>query len=329
MTELNKEKLLVGDPVLLLGWREGNRLHAATVPVHDQATPELREICSRAIDEINSRDERPYEQTAQLEANEQYFSIAIGDLPAPSTRRRKHSQLVVDKKLPEELDGLADALALIKAETLDQLHAGRLKQGRFTFYAIVWTQDGGRTAFVRKADPVKTIRQGAVFFRYGDQLKTVEKPDMALFATIDIVITPDRILALDQPAFQHLFSDIGLLLQDVPERVVEISDELAKAIPMTPAATAALLTRSKTRVSYASRLRQLVPRLKAGEFTPQKVREAITKHGEDPKVLLTDDDRFEFTEEQVGPFLDLLEGRWFEDDFSGERRRADRYSKRG
>jgi hypothetical protein len=72
-----------------------------------------------------------------------------------------------------------------------------------------------------------------------------------------------------------------------------------------------------------------VPRLEAGEFTPQKVREAITRHGEDPKTLLTDDDRFEFTEEQVGPFLDLLEGRWFEDDFSGERRRADRYSKRG
>lgn len=329
MTELDKDKILEGDPVLLLGWREGSRLHAATVPVHDQATPELRDICERAIADIHKRDERAYEQTAQLESHEQYFSIAVEDLPAPSTRRHKHSQLVVDKKLPKELDGLADALALIKAESLEQLHASRLSDGRFTFYAIVWTHDGGRTAFVKKADPVKTIRQGAVFFRYGDQLKKVEKPDMALFSTIDIVITPDHILALDQPAFQHLFSDIGLLLQDVPERVIEISDELAKAIPMTPTATAALLTRSKTRVSYASRLRQLVPRLQAGEFTPQKVREAITKHEEDPQTLLTDDDQFEFTEDKVGSFLDLLEGRWFEDDFSGERRRADRYSKRG
>jgi hypothetical protein len=37
---------------------------------------------------------------------------------------------------------------------------------------------------------------------------------------------------------------------------------------------------------------------------------------------------FSFKPEQVGLFLDVVEGRYFEDDLTGERRRADRFRRR-
>ncbi|MEY2848467.1 MAG: hypothetical protein RI885_1132 [Actinomycetota bacterium] len=54
----------------------------------------------------------------------------------------------------------------------------------------------------------------------------------------------------------------------------------------------------------------------------------MMSHGEDPSTLLNSANEFDFGEDAVGSFLDVCEGRWFEDDFTGEKRRADRLSRR-
>jgi hypothetical protein len=43
---------------------------------------------------------------------------------------------------------------------------------------------------------------------------------------------------------------------------------------------------------------------------------------------LDDNDHFSFDQEHVAVFFDAIECRYFEDDLSSERRRADRYSTR-
>lgn len=330
MTGIDSLPDLGAGPQLLMGWRKGNRLHGGYVPVHEDVAPELRGICDRATTAISSREQRTYEPDAHLEKNEQYFLLSIGDLPEPSSRRRSHPQLASDGQLPSELAAVADLIALIRAPHLPQISATQLREGSFHFYAMVWSVDGaeGIVAFVKKADPVLTLESGRVFFQFGDTLKRVDRPDLALYDDIDVVVTPERVFALNQTAFERLFTDVKVVLQDVPERVADISKALQSVAPMTAAATAALLQRSRTRVSYASRLRRLVPRLSTLSITPDKVRDAIERHGDDPSRVLNDNNQFEFGEAEVGMFLDILEGRWFEDDLSGERRRADRYSKR-
>jgi hypothetical protein len=61
---------------------------------------------------------------------------------------------------------------------------------------------------------------------------------------------------------------------------------------------------------------------------PSQVREHLTAHDIDPNRLVASDDSFSFGEDEVSTFLDALEGRYFEDDWTGEPRRADRFSTR-
>lgn len=74
-------------------------------------------------------------------------------------------------------------------------------------------------------------------------------------------------------------------------------------------------------------MRRLSQRLAHVPLTIDLVRAAAARHMEDPD-LLNADGHFEFGEDEVAVGLDLLDGRLFEDDFSEEHRRSDRYSSR-
>jgi hypothetical protein len=58
------------------------------------------------------------------------------------------------------------------------------------------------------------------------------------------------------------------------------------------------------------------------------VRRSLNSHGIDPDLVFDANGHFSFTLQNVGTFFDVIEGRYFEDDLGGERRRADRYSTR-
>jgi hypothetical protein len=58
------------------------------------------------------------------------------------------------------------------------------------------------------------------------------------------------------------------------------------------------------------------------------VRRSLNAHGIDPDLVFDANGHFSFALQNVGTFFDVIEGRYFEDDLGGERRRADRYSTR-
>jgi hypothetical protein len=72
----------------------------------------------------------------------------------------------------------------------------------------------------------------------------------------------------------------------------------------------------------------LPDRLSKISLDTASVRRSLTAHGIDSDLLFDANGHFSFAGQNVGIFLDVIEGRYFEDDLGGERRRADRYSTR-
>ena len=106
---------------------------------------------------------------------------------------------------------------------------------------------------------------------------------------------------------------------------------LAEYIPMSDRCVESLQTLGKRRQSIATRLYGLSARLQelqgANALTKERFKEIVK---DDPRALaIIENDRFDFDEEGGNIFLDVIEGRYFDDGWTGNHRRADRYSARG
>jgi hypothetical protein len=172
------------------------------------------------------------------------------------------------------------------------------------------------------------LRKGRAYFRYADALVATDRPDFMLYPDVDLVVGPSGIAAFHKKALNELLSDVRVVLQDVPANVGHVQTSLTLKVPLTSSARDSLQEFCSTRPSMAARLRTLSARIDAINLTPDLVREALQHHGEDPAILVNAAGEFDFSGEGVRVFLDIAEGRWFEDEFSSERRRADRYSVR-
>ena len=96
-------------------------------------------------------------------------------------------------------------------------------------------------------------------------------------------------------------------------------------MPAARNAEAPLAAIARKRPGYAVRLRLLPERLASIDVNPDKVRERLLAMGNKPSELL-DGDEFSFPQNRAGLFLDLLEGPHFDDEWAGQRMRADRMS---
>jgi hypothetical protein len=305
----------------------------------------LRAVPRETLARLSSSRPRPYEPTAELEEREEHFVIPISELPAPPRRRRRiASSDETDSPEARTAEGngstnatpsgpaaaLPDVADLIdltrRVDDLDPIDAGQLAQGSFLFYGIVLPGPAGPVAFIKKSDPVTTLRKGRAYFRYADALVATDRPDFMLYPDIDLVVGPSGIAAFHKNALNELLADVRVVLQDVPANVGHVQTSLALKVPLTTGARDALQEFCSTRPSMAARLRTLSARIDAINLTPDLVREALQRHGEDPSVLVNAAGEFDFAGEGVRIFLDIAESRWFEDEFSNERRRADRYS---
>jgi hypothetical protein len=288
-----------------------------------------------------------YEPTAELEEGEEHFVISISELPSPgppargSVRTEPPGTAAAVEEEPAEsndaasatlraaLPDVADLVDITRrADSLDPIDAGQLAEGTFLFYGIVLPGEDGNVGFIKRTDPVTALRKGRAFFQFSDALVAIQRPDFMLFPDIDLIVGPTAIAAFRKSALNALLSDVRVVLQDVPAKVREVAKSLTSKVPLTAAATEALERYCSTRPSLAARLRTLPTRVKGIKLTPELVRDALKRHGEGPSLLVTPDGQFNFTGDGVRAFLDIAEGRWFEDEFSGERRRADRYSLR-
>ncbi len=312
MVDINWTEIdLSGDPRLIVGRRpRPKQLEAERVDVHHDAHPVLRQIAVTALQELADTQRRLYEPFAELEVGEEHFELQVG---AGGDGAGDGAEL-------PHLMSVVDELASVDARDL--------KDQSNLFYALCWSSGAGVTGFVRQTDPVRVLRHGRRFFQYEDALRSVEAPDFALDGSVDFVFHARTVGILRPTPFRNLFADVDVALSGVPTYIADARAALASTVPITDSSAAALQAVVSRRVTFASRLRRLADRLAAVPITADAMLAAAARHLDDPSVVIDADGQLEFDEDHVGVVLDLLEGRLFEDDFSGQHRRADRFSSR-
>jgi hypothetical protein len=316
------------DPRLLVGWRDRNkRLNAKRFRLDQDVFEDLRALCRPALELLQTATEREYEESAELEPNEEFFSYDISDLPAhppPTTPQSDDEPGATD-------DETADLVRLVRTvDALDEVTREDVNIGGYSFYAICWPLNGSMVGFVSKVNPMATLRTGFRYFQFANTLRRVDRPEVALRDGSDIVIAPNRLAIIRPSAFNLLLGDVGIAFKAVPSNLKVLEAVLQTKIALTPEAAQAVRTEASRRVSYARRLRALPSRIELiANLDETTVRANLLRHDVKPSLLLDDQGRWSFDVEHVGVFLDVIEGRYFEDELSGDKRRADRFSTRG
>ena len=319
---------LSGDPILIVGRRPRPRtLQGYVIDLHDETFPTMRAIATTTIAELADRDVLPWHPNADMEPGEQYLTVEISELPSSPTHNPVRTD--GDTGAPPPLANAADLIRLVLAPgNLDNLDPSDLAQEHFRFYAIAWeaADRGQPVAFVSEYDPTTILRKASSYFRYDGTLRNAPAPDFALDDRADLIVTTAEVAILNPAAFNRLFADIRSLLNDVPAYTTALKTAMIR-LPMSAATETAITQVCAARPLYARQLQNLSTGADAAWITPASIREVLKRHGQKPADFLTkgvlDIDR-----DQVGAFLDLAEGRWYEADFTYEPRRAARWSRR-
>jgi hypothetical protein len=333
---------------LLVGWREAHkRLDAYQVRLHQDVFGELAALCQPAIDQLQNYKERRFEPFAALD-HEEYFWYEHAALPKheppPNPPRRELAESDAELEsmtIPEPVtvdeqdaalaaeDDTADLVRLVKqADLLEDATREDLDEGGYSFYAICWPHRGSMIGFVSRTDPIATLKPGVRYFQYGDTMRAVSRPDFALKEGADLVVGADGTAILSPYSFDTLLGDVRVSFAQVQNDVATAKTLLAGSLTLTSSAEDALVAEASRTRANAKRLRFLLDRLKAISLDASSLRASLVRHNVDAAELLDEDGNFAFDRENVPLFFDAVEGRYFEDDLGGEKRRADRYSTR-
>lgn len=312
---------LSGDPRLLLGRRKSSKkLEVHRVELHEELLEDLRSIADAAISELERRDAKPYAPFGSF-TRDDYFDVNTSDIPMRRDRRRKEED-------PEAHEMAAALWMIAETDNHAVMTAEELRAADPTLYAIVFEDSGEYIGFIRNRSPQRVVKPGLRYLQYGDTLKKVDPPDLAIDDDIDPVVAGDRCAVLSQTAFTTLFGDVGVAFQQVMPNVFLMSGALKDALPLSSSSVAALQERCGRRVVDAKRLHHIVnERRDALEgMGTNEIRDLLKKRGLEKAER---DGQLHLTAELVSDFLDLVEGRLFNDNVTGEERRADTYSPRG
>jgi len=324
---------LSGDPVLVVGRRRPPRgLKGFVVDLHTETFGTMREIAQATTAELAGRTRHKWHPNAIAEPGEQYLSVSVDELPARVGRRRRVATESQHSSPPPSDPRLAQAADLLREVLdpgrLDNIDPDGLGSEHLLFYGLSWQRgdDGKPVAFVSKYDPTTVLRKASHFFRFAGTLRSADAPDFALNDRADLVITTEEVAILSESAFDHLFSDIRGMLNDVPANAASLKVALTH-LPMSAESQSALIDICSRKPSLARRLQNFAASASAAAVTPNALTTVLKKHGQAPKDFISNG-TLEIGPEQAEIFLDVAEGRWYEADFTAEPRRAARWSRR-
>lgn len=320
---------LDGDPILVVGRRPAPKaLEGFVIELQQDTFDAMRDIARTTTGLLVGRVPLEWHPNASAEQGEEYLVIDVADLPSTPV-----SQSMPASTSPGQSDSrLTEASALLRIVlapgALDNLDPSDTSDAGFRFYAVVWEagDKGGPVAFVSEYDPTMILRKANKYFRYDGTLRLADPPDFALNDRAQLIITTEKIAILKAAVFDRLFSDIRTLLNDVPGYVRALDNAFAK-LPFSSESQKALELMCSTRPTFARRLQNLGSYPGAGNVTPALLRIALKDHGAEPADFIRKG-VVEIAEASVAGLLDVLEGRWYEADFSDEPRRAATWSRR-
>lgn len=318
---------LTGDPILVVGLRPKTKIIGYRVTVDKNLHSDLRKIADDALAIVKNRTAIGYTPYVEPGDNE-YLELAPDTLTITKTRTNPSgttSQKQQTARLLEIIQN-ADTLPPLGAKALTE----RLDE--FVLQAVCVHTGIDVVGFVTKGNAGRVIKRSAIPLGFADdhdRFKKISRPEVILEGDTHAILAPSEIAILNATQFQFLVGDIGLVQEYAPAQVKVISQSFkSRGVPLNASTADALAVKAKSSVHLAKRLDAFnerilvldVSRITNGRgFVQQGLKKAdfVNSKGE----IQCDDDR-------VAELLDALEGRYFDDGFSEEHRRADRFRKR-
>ncbi|MHB8234977.1 MAG: hypothetical protein ACYDHT_10025 [Solirubrobacteraceae bacterium] len=309
---------------LLLGWRDGrNGLAARPVHITDDIAATLIDACEKQLARMVDLEGETYSGRPSVEPG-QYLSLGIEPGPAQSNPAEP------DWLLPEETAATAELLGIIDDafENEDWLARDELRKGKWLFYALVAELHGSEETltFVRRYNPQRGLAAGRLqLAARGSTLRRFSDPLFNLDLNFDLIITGEEIAILSVSAFNSVFADIEVAKLLVPDHVRAVTAALALSVAHDTEAT--LLQACGKSTALANRLRRLAHARYLEKVDFAAIQHALSKH-QMPKDRLGKDSLALEEHDDVEVLFDLLEGLYYEADFTGEARKATRFSVR-
>jgi hypothetical protein len=306
---------------LLLGWRDSDTggLDGLPVDLANDIADSLLAACRSTLALMKDRQRKPYSNLGNVDVDE-FLALEIHE-PPEDDGGTETVEL-------EELLGAADIVELSKGAFAQEQFLSRadLDEGGWLFYAVVVEVEGADhpTAFIRQYNPQRGFGTGKLLSFYSDKLKKTIDPVFLFDLHFDLIVAADEVAVLSATAFQRVFADAGVVESEIPGHAQSLSSSLS--VSLSAASTAALIVACTERNRLAARLRKLARAAHLDLVTEESLRAALDKHG-------LPSDRFGATAElevtnltDVRQLLDVLEKRYYEEDFTGYHMRADNAS---
>lgn len=313
---------------LLLGWRDDeSNLQARPVKLSGEAVAKFRETCGWALSGMKDRERRVYDGEAALDEG-QYFSIPMAP-DGDDQEADKGGDAEEQPLFGEEAVAAADVVTIVRGafERDDELSGDELS-GTWLFFLVVaeLKEEQSPIGFVRQINPHRGFAPGRFPTIYSDRLEPLDRPVLNFDFEFDVIIAPDELAVLRTTGFERVFSDLEVAIQKAPEHATAVVGSLG--LSLTDDSAQFFKETCSARPRHAKRLRKIAQAPHLKDITRESLEQALVKHGL-PKERFGDSEQLELSEAaDVAAFLDMLEQRYYETDFTDEHRRADRSSVR-
>ena len=329
---------LSGDPLLVVGLRDKRRrLTGRRVNVDTTVHEDLRTVALSALERVQRMDPVPYTPYVDPEEGE-YLTLDPTSLtPKPRTQRPR-GEGESDVSPAAVPDAAAETAALVSmveaADYLETIGAGQLSElpdDDFYAQAICLRSDDERIGFITRSNPRKVLKRSIIPLGrsdQGDRLKRITTPELVLESDVHAIVSPGAIAILNRTQFQFLVSDTTLIASHVPAQV-RVIDAAFKAhgLKLSAATRAALQSAAERSQRIAKRLDVFAERIAEIDVQALLSGSGFTAQDLEPEDFVKDG-VIECVDTRVPELLDALEGRFFSDAFSPEKRRADRFRRR-
>jgi hypothetical protein len=327
MTAYWETLTLTGDPILVVGLRPKTKIIGYRITVDQNLHPDLRKIADDALAIVKGHAAIDYTPYVEPGDNE-YLKLAPNTLTITKTRTNPSgttSQKQQTARLLEIIQN-ADTLPPLGAKALTE----RLDE--FVLQAVCLHAGTDVVGFVTKGNAGRAIKRSAIPLGLADnhdRFKKITRPEVILDSDIHAILAPGEIAILNVTQFQFLVGDIGLVQEYAAAQAKVISQSFqSRGVPLHASTAAALAAKAKASVQLAKRLDAFNERVLSLDVSRITDGKGFTQQGLKKADFVNSKGEIECDDDRVVELLDALEGRYFDDGFSDEHRRADRFRKR-
>ena len=316
---------LTGDPILVIGLRPRTKIDGYRVVVDRNLHPALGKLAEDAVQEVARRTPIAFSPYIDL-GEEEYLSLDPATLTITADR---------DGSNPSQRQQTARLLEMVgNADTLPTLGAGTVisRLDEFVLQAVCFHIGRQLIGFVTHGNARQIIKRSAIPLGKDDKtdrFKSITRPELVLEGDVHAIVAPKEIAILNKPQFQFLVGDIGLVAQYVPAQVSRIAARLkTRGVVMSAATNKALEDKAVASVQVARRLDAFLERIDQVDISRISSGAGFTAQDLRKQDFVNAKGEIECEPARVVELLDALEGRFFGDAFSTEKRRADRFRRR-